>query len=367
MHLIPIILLSVFLTTGTSTQTSQVIELFPGEEQYLSNEKRLVPDGEFRNGSLSPDEKWICWQAPPKDGTGNDQIWAMLAIGGVPQTISSGMGRAINPVFVPGTSLIVYSENLTVEPATSDGKDKNAKLLCILDEQDIYLSNLEGGESIRLTDTPGYDSEPSVSPDGQTIVFTSNRIGDINIFTMNIDGTNQIPLIKSVGIECQPRFSPDGMQIIFSSYTPQSKEKEAHCKDMITSGKVPFMPFELEVINVDGTDRRKITELGATSLSPCISLMSGNVVFQSNYSGIIDSENSIVSDFNLFEIGIDGTGLRQITFNPGFDGHPDFTIAGERLIWTSVRHTTTDKSYGLYSAEWIAVFQPSTIIPSTER
>ncbi|MDP8240881.1 MAG: hypothetical protein P9X24_17470 [Candidatus Hatepunaea meridiana] len=378
MHLTPIILLSVFLTTSTgaqtvfpttstSTQISQEVELLPGEVQYLNNAKRLVPDGEFKNGSLSPDESWICWQAPPEDETGEDQVWVMPAIGGVPLMISSGIGRAINPVFVPGTNLIVYSENITVDPATLSGKDKSAKLLCILDEQDLYMANTEGGKSIRLTDTPGYDSEPSVSPDGQTIVFTSARIGDINLFTMNFDGTNQTPLIKSVGIECQPCFSPDGMRIIFSSYNPQSKEEKAYCKDVINSGKVPFMPFELEVINVDGTNRRKITELGATSLSPCIHLLSGNVVFQSNYSGIIDGENSIVSDFNLFEIGIDGTRLRQITFNPDFDGRPNFSLAGGRLIWTSVRHTTTVNSYGLYSAEWIAVFQPSTIIPSTER
>lgn len=41
----------------------------------------------------------------------------------------------------------------------------------------------------RLTDTPGYDAEGAVSPDGRHIVFTSMRSGDPEIWIMNSDGT----------------------------------------------------------------------------------------------------------------------------------------------------------------------------------
>lgn len=42
----------------------------------------------------------------------------------------------------------------------------------------------------QLTDSPGYDAEAVLSPDGKTILFTSKRDGDLNLYLMNTDGTN---------------------------------------------------------------------------------------------------------------------------------------------------------------------------------
>lgn len=48
----------------------------------------------------------------------------------------------------------------------------------------------------RLTESPGYDAEAVLSPDGNTIAFTSMRSGDLELWTMNTDGTE----LKQVGV-----------------------------------------------------------------------------------------------------------------------------------------------------------------------
>ena len=53
----------------------------------------------------------------------------------------------------------------------------------------------------------------SFSPDGQKIIFTSDRQGSKNIYIMNANGANQIALTKNEFDNYNPSFSP------FSSYT----------------------------------------------------------------------------------------------------------------------------------------------------
>src|SRR2546426_2923411 len=46
-------------------------------------------------------------------------------------------------------------------------------------DYDIYTANADGSGARRLTTNPAYDAEGTLSPDGQTIVFTSLRHGDL--------------------------------------------------------------------------------------------------------------------------------------------------------------------------------------------
>ena len=59
-----------------------------------------------------------------------------------------------------------------------------------LDPYDIYTANPDGSGLKRLTNYGVYTAEGTLSPDGQTIVFTSLKDGDLDIYTMNVDGTN---------------------------------------------------------------------------------------------------------------------------------------------------------------------------------
>ena len=49
---------------------------------------------------------------------------------------------------------------------------------------------------------------------------------------------------------------------------------------------------------------------------------------------------------------MDGTGLEQITFDPGFDGFPAFSPDGRKLIWASGRADPKSSDVNLFVADW---------------
>ena len=77
----------------------------------------------------------------------------------------------------------------------------------------------EGGYKIRrLTDDLGDDESPSWSPDGLSIVFTSDRDGTSgDVYVMDADGDNLRRLTKHRSQDMTPSWSPDGRSIAFAS------------------------------------------------------------------------------------------------------------------------------------------------------
>lgn len=80
---------------------------------------------------------------------------------------------------------------------------------------DIYIMGINGGKARALTQDIAWNIQPSVSPDGKRIAFSSDRDGLSNIWTMNIDGSD----LKQVSKEKQnimhsPKWSPDGEYIV---------------------------------------------------------------------------------------------------------------------------------------------------------
>nr|ART36311.1 C590 [uncultured bacterium] len=68
-----------------------------------------------------------------------------------------------------------------------------------------------------LTADPGYEGEPTFSPDGQTIAYVSDRTGNFEIFLKQIAGGPDLNLSNNNADDVQPAFSPDGKQIAFIS------------------------------------------------------------------------------------------------------------------------------------------------------
>src|SRR5207253_8577979 len=66
-----------------------------------------------------------------------------------------------------------------------------------------------------FTTNLGYNGEATISPDGQTIAYVSDRTGHFDIFLRQIGTTSDIALTHDQGDNIQPAFSPDGRQIAF--------------------------------------------------------------------------------------------------------------------------------------------------------
>src|SRR5207247_1962147 len=69
-----------------------------------------------------------------------------------------------------------------------------------------------------LTDQPGEELFPSLSPDGKTLIYSSKATGHWDIYLQRVGGKNPVNLTKDSGSDnTQPAFSPDGEHIAFRS------------------------------------------------------------------------------------------------------------------------------------------------------
>ena len=86
-----------------------------------------------------------------------------------------------------------------------------------LGNTEVFLYTLSSGENISLTDGSFGSADPSFSPDGKQIAFTSFRDDNAEIYVMNADGSNVRRITDHPAFDNYPVFSPDGTQIAFQS------------------------------------------------------------------------------------------------------------------------------------------------------
>jgi TolB protein len=80
----------------------------------------------------------------------------------------------------------------------------------------IYLINADGsGSPTRLTHTTAIDTEANFSPDGQSLLFTSDRGGTPQIYRVAVAGGTAQRLTFEGSYNVSPRYSPDGKSFTF--------------------------------------------------------------------------------------------------------------------------------------------------------
>jgi Tol biopolymer transport system component len=87
------------------------------------------------------------------------------------------------------TRIIDYSPNgrwLTMRRKSDESSGNNA-------DTDLFLLPAGGGETVQLTDHPGFDGQPAWSRDGRSIYFVSGRSGSWNIWKLAINPDSGIP------------------------------------------------------------------------------------------------------------------------------------------------------------------------------
>ena len=82
---------------------------------------------------------------------------------------------------------------------------------------DLYTIPAEGGQAARLTSGLAHDMQPRFSPDGQRLVFVSDRSGDDNVWLMPAAGGEPTQLTKGIGSRfLSPEWMPDGKYVVVS-------------------------------------------------------------------------------------------------------------------------------------------------------
>jgi len=188
----------------------QLMVLFlSAQEGHLSNIKKLTFGGDNAEAYFSPDGKFLTMQVTnAKIGASCDQIYMLDLSENNPATeslklISNGKGRTTCSYFMPDGKHILYaSTHLHGEACPPPAKPrKDGKYLwSVYPEFDIFIADLQGKITKQLTDSPGYDAEAVVSPDGKKIAFTSSRSGDLELWTMDNDGSKLKQITKGIRV-----------------------------------------------------------------------------------------------------------------------------------------------------------------------
>lgn len=330
--------------------------LHPEEMKYLKNIKQLTFGGNNAEAYWSFDDKYLVFQSDYKEwGVECDQIfvtdWQNDDLkNNAPQMLSTSMGRTTCSYFLPDNQTIVYgSTHLGGEncPPVPEAREDGKYVWPIYPSFDIFTADMDGNIIAQLTDEPGYDAEATVSPKGDRMVFTSMRTGDLELFTMNLDGTDVKQITSDLGYDGGAFFSPDGSKLIWRASRPQTEEEKEEYKALLKEGLVTPTDMELYVANADGTDAKKITDLGQANWAPFFHPNGKQIIFASNHTAARGFP------FNLYMINLDGTGLTRITRDETFDAFPVFSNNGKYIVFASNRNNGGTRDTNLFVAEWI--------------
>ena len=114
-----------------------------------------------------------------------------------------------------GITRLTSSRGIEVSPAVSPDFRHIAFVSDRGGSPQIYIMRRDGSDVRRITFEGSYNTSPSWSPKGDKIVFAGRRGGN-QIFIVNPDGAG-LTQLTSQGNNEDPSFSPDGRYITFSS------------------------------------------------------------------------------------------------------------------------------------------------------
>lgn len=220
------------------------------------------------------------------------------------------------PPFPPDT--VIYNVRGLYETYARDGyrpswaPDGDALVAHFRDEQgdyEIYTMNREGKDRVAITHNLATDVHPRFSPDGEKIVFISDRDYRPEIYVMNVDGSDQIRLTNSDSYDIDAVWSPDGKKIAFISNRLGS--------------------FDVFVMNADGSDKKLLTpDSPAIDIAPVWSPDGNRILFSSNRSGY----------FDLYVMDVNDGSTQQLTDSEYHEFYGSWSPNGSRIAYLSTEH-----------------------------
>jgi TolB protein len=154
------------------------------------------------------------------------------------------------------------------------------------DISNVYRSDYDGANEIRLTVSRSIDITPTWAPDRSAFAYTSWRSGYPDILVQSLTGGPLLKPARGGTPEVQnylPVWSPDGNRLAFQS----SRDGNA----------------EIYTVNKDGSGLRRVTNNPSIDATPTWSPTGTQLAFVSDRTGRPQ----------IYVVNVDGTGLRRIT------------------------------------------------------
>ena len=196
-------------------------------------------------------------------------------------------------------------------------------------------------KSIRQLTFGGENAEAYFSADGTELIFQTTRdgFGCDQIFRMNVDGTNQRLVSTGKGRTTCSFIYPDQPKILYSS-SHATLDTCPPRPDMSRGYVWPLLPdFDIYVAGAEGENPTPLAQHPGYDAEAVISPAGDGIVFTSTRSGDID----------IWYMKPDGTGLKQLTDEIGYDGGPFFSLDGQRIVYRS-NHPTDPRKLADYKA-----------------
>lgn len=328
---------------------------YPGEKHF-KNLQQLTFGGDNAEAYFSNDGKWLIFQKTnPKEGLFCDQMFiAKLPKPGEafePKMVSSGKGRTTCGTFTKDGRHIIYASTFqggdSCPPVPDRSKYGNKYIWPLYKDYDIYLADLDGNIVKQLTNSPRYDAEATLSPDGKKMLFTSLRDGDLDLYMMVLKTGKVTRITNTPGYDGGAWFSPDGRKIIWRASRPKTEAELKEYKALLDENLVAPTHMEVYIANADGSNQRQITSLGQANWAPVYMPDSKRVLFASNH------EYKRGFPFNLYTMNEDGSDLTKISRDNGFDAFPMFSVDGKKIVFCSNRNNGGTRDTNIFVADWV--------------
>lgn len=157
------------------------------------------------NAVVSPDGRQILFTAVAVSGTQGNLDLALMPLDGTsePKIVFGDVEGKLShqdwPAWHPDGKRYVFN-------STHDGN------------QELYFADIEGGTPPeRLTQSPGQDVHPVVSPDGSYVLFSTDRWGGLELARLNLKDKSVKRLTESPGYDDYPAISPDSNRWVYVS------------------------------------------------------------------------------------------------------------------------------------------------------
>ncbi len=327
---------------------------FPGEIHFR-NIRQLTFGGNNAEAYWSFDSKQLIFQSDwdKINKQGCDQQFIMnadgspLANGEQYQLVSTGKGRTTCGYFMPDGSTIFASTHKASAECPEVKHLQGRYVWGIFQSYDIYRKDKSGNLEV-LISGEAYDAEPTVSPDGKYMIFTSTRDGDLDLYRYEFATKKTIRITSELGYDGGAFFSRDSKQIVWRASRPTGKDAEDY-KNLLKEDLVEPFALQVYIADIDGKNVKQITNLPKANWAPFFHPSGKKVLFCSNH------EDPRGRNFYIYTIDLDGKNMTKISNSGLFDAFPMFSYDGKKIVFSSNR--TTDgkptRATNVFVADWI--------------
>jgi TolB protein len=253
---------------------------------------------------------------------GNQDLYLVPAGGGVVRRLTDAPSQDGLPRFTPGGRAVVFSSDRSGafqlwEVPAAGGPARRLRTNAATEWQaDLsrdgrlaFLSDLDGPEALWVGDRQGASARklvehgrrsilgnPSWSPDGRRIAFSSNHRVGHQIWVVEV-ATGKQERISSLGDGgCEPRFSPDGRHVVHVSRGHMGEHSRLVERDL------------------ESGTTRVLVDWPALNYDPAYSPDGGELAFASNITGEYAVYRQRLSDGRAW----------RVTFGSGEARYPDY-------------------------------------------